>query len=354
MNQKNILLLLSLLVISGCEINHVKQAAFETSSSQAQPVKQEPSFVYSPAGKEEFVLNKKAEPLQKYGFDNFCPNTKSSSCYGNRLPYDKYVGMKGYFETNKPVKTDYSGYEFYPVVLENGDRFYFVSNKKHGGKYGSSSPIISLKQYEDIQSFSQKPLIPGSSILLVSTEVSYGSKYFKLSNGDSLSEKNLKLIREVCSKFGNKPEMAELLLGMNIKKDEIDYRFFIKPKGDVLRSGAKLYIGFNDKREWLRFKIKYYGDDWLFVSSYKIAADDYRWQSPKISFERDHSSGSVWEWSDVAASDKYIEVAKALANSEKSTIRFQGNQYYSDKRLQDDQKEGIKNILKLFQLMKRA
>lgn len=354
MKKRYLLSALSLLMIVGCQVNQVKQASFEPSSPQAQSVKQEPSFVYSPAGREEFVLNKKAESLQKYGFDNFCPDTKSFACFSNRLSYDKYVGMKGYFETEAPVKTDYSGYEFYPIVLENGDKFYFVANKKYGGKYGSSSPIIPLKQYEEVQSFSQEPLVPGSSILLVSTEVSYGSKYFKLSNGDSLSEKNLKLIREVCSKYGNKPEVAELLLSMNIEKDEVDYRFFITPKGDILRSEAKLYIGFNDKDEWLRFKIKYYGDDWLFVSSYKIAADDYRWQSPKAPFERDHSSGSVWEWSDVAASDKYIEVAKALANSAKSTIRFQGNQYYSDKQLQDDQKEGIKSILKLFQLMKNA
>lgn len=354
MNQRFLLSVISLLMISGCQVNQVKQASFEPSLPQTQSVKKEPSFVYSPSGKEEFVLNKKADSLQKYGFDKFCPNTKSFACYSNRLSYDKYVGMKGYFETDKPVKTNYSGYKFYPVVFENGDTFYFVSNKKYGGKYGSSSPIISLKQYEEVQSFSAEPLIPGSPIQLVSTDVSYGSKSYKLSNGNSLSDKNLKLIREVCSKFGNKPEMADLLLNMNIKKDEVDYRFFITPKGKALRSEAELYIGFNDKDEWLRFKIKYYGDDWLFVSSYKIAGDDYRWQSPKVSFARDHSSGSVWEWSDVPASEKYIEVAKALANSAKSTIRFQGNQYYSDKQLQDDQKEGIKNILKLFQLMKNA
>lgn len=354
MKQKHLLLVPSLLIIAGCQINQVKQASFEPSSPQAKSIKQGLSFVYSPVGREEFVLNKKSESLQKYGFDNFCPDTKSFACISNRLPYDKYVGMRGYFASEHPVKTDNSGYAFYPVVLENGDKFYFVANKKYGGKYGRSSPIISLKQYEEAQAVRQEPLIPGSSILLVSAEVSYGSKYFKLSSGDSLSDQNLKLIREVCSKFGNKPEMAELLLSMNIEKDEVDYRFFITPKGDILRSGAKLYIGFNDKDMWLRFKIKYYDNDWLFVSSYKIAADDYRWQSPKVSFEREHSSGNVWEWSDEAASDQYIEVAKALANSAKSTIRFQGNKYYSDKQLQNDQKKGIKNILKLFQLMKNA
>lgn len=349
MHQNFLFLLLSLLIFWGCQTKSP-----EPSNIQLTSVPQVTSFVYSPIGKEQFVFNTKAEALQKYGYDKFCTNTKLSSCYNNKLSYAKYLGMKGYFETKKPERTDYSGYEFYPVVLENGDRFYFVSNKKYGGKYGGSSPIISFKQYQEFQSFKQKPLIPGSKIYLTSVNMSYGSKIYKLNNGTSLSDKNLKLIREICNKFGNKPEMAKLLLSMNIEKDEVEYRFFIEPKGDILRSEAKLYIGFNDKNEWLRFKIKYYGNDWLFVSSYKVAADDYRWQSPKISFERDHSSGNVWEWSDLAASSRYIKVAKALATAEKSIIRFQGNQYYSDKKLQEDQKKGILDILKLFHLMKNS
>lgn len=357
--------ILFVLFIAGCQVNQVKQSSFDVTTSDKgvkktvpdvipleREIEKETLFIFNPAKNEQFVFNEQAESLQKYGFDKFCLDTESFNCYSNRLPYDKYVGMKGYFETEKPAKTDYSGNEFYPVILENGDQFYFVSNNKYGGKYGGSSPIVPLKQYQEVKSFSKEPLVMGSSIELVSVKVINGYKYFKLNTGDTLSDEDLKLIREVSGKYGNKPEMAELLLDMNIDKDEVDYRFFIMPKGSVLRSEAKLYIGFNDRKKWLRFKVEYYDNDWLFVNSYKVAADDYRWQSPKMDFERDHSSGSVWEWSDLAASEKHIEVAKALANSKKSIIRFQGDQYYSDKLIQDDQKEGINNILKLFKLMK--
>jgi hypothetical protein len=337
-----------LLLLAGCQTTQVKLASFEPSATSNQQNKTE--FVYNPSGKEQFVFHEKAESLQKYGYDKFCESTKTFACY-NRLQYQKYVGMKGYFDTSSPVKTDYSGYEFYPVILDNGEKYYFVANSKRGGKYGSFSPIISLEQYIQLKSFTPEPLIPNSEIQLLSNKVSYGSKYYTLSNGKQISKKNLKLIREVCARFGNKPEMAELLLDMEIDKDEVDYRFFISPTGTSLRSEAKLYIGFNDKDQWLRFKVKYYGDDWLFVSSYKVAADDYRWQSPKMNFERDHSSGSVWEWVDVSAKNKEIEVAKALANAGKSTIRFQGNQYYSDKQLDNDQKIAINKILRLYSLM---
>ena len=351
MNLKRYSIALVLLALFGCQTTQVKEASFDQAETPLE-TGDKPTFVYSPSGKEQFVFHEKAESLQKYGYDNFCPNTKSFACYSNRLQYDKYVGLKGYFDTKEPAKTDYSGYEFYPVVLENGEKYYFVSNKKYGGKYGSSSPIISLKQHKEIMAFKPEPLIPGSSILVISSKVSYGSKNYSLSNGKSVSDKNLKLVREVSNRFGNKPEMAELLLDMKINKDEVDYRFFISAKGNVLRSEANLYIGVNDKKEWLRFKVKYYGDDWLFVKSFKVAADDYRWQSPKMDFERDHSSGDVWEWIDVSATDEHIGVAKALSSSVKSTIRFQGNQYYSDKQLANDQKEGIRKILKLYKLMK--
>lgn len=340
-----IISILALLLMVGCQTTQVRQPTFEPSTPSVQTNKA--AFVYAPNGKEQFVFHEKEPSLQKYGYRKFCGSTKTFAC-SNKLSYQKYVGMKGYFDTAQPVKIGFSGYEFYPVILENGEKYYFVSNKKYGGKYGSSSPIISLEEYAKLRSFKSEPLIPGSSIQLVGNEISYGVKYFTLSNGNQVSEERLGLIREVCSRFKNKPEMAELLLNMYIDKDEVDYRFFISPTG---RSEVILYIGFNEKKQWLRYKVEYYDDDWLFVSSYKVAADDYRWQSPKMDFKRDHSSGSVWEWIDVSANKQEIAVAKALANAQKATIRFQGKQYYSDKHLQDDQKDAIRKILKLFSLM---
>jgi hypothetical protein len=349
---------LGLIFLVGCQ--STQQAPFEPSvknkNTNVAPVvtTNVSTFVYDPKGKEEFVFHTKAESLQKYGYGDFCPNTKSFSCFSNRLDYSKHLGMRGYFDSVEPAKKDYSGYEFYPVILENGEKYYFVANNKYGGKYGSSSPIISYKEHLNLKSFKSEPLIPLSPIQVIGISISYGSKMYELSNGKTISAGNLELIREVSKRFGNKSEIAELLLDMKISKDEIDFRFFVSPKGDSLKSDAQLYIGFNETSQWLRFKVKYYDDDWLFVNSYKVAADDYRWQSPKLTFKRDHSSGSVWEWIDVSAKAKEIEVAKALATSNKSTIRFQGNKYYSDKTLNTEQKESIQQVIKLFTLMEGA
>ncbi|WP_169753864.1 hypothetical protein [Photobacterium aquae] len=330
----------------GCQTT--QQATFNIEKTNQDNASE--SFVYAPNDKEEFVFHERAESLRKYGYDSFCADTSTFACY-NRLPYDKYLGMKGYFDTEKPVKTHYAGYEFYPVILENGEKYYFVSSTKLGGKYGTTSPIISLKQYHELKSFQSEPLVPSSPIHVISSKLAYGHKSFSLSNGDVIGEKQLNLIRELSARFDNNPTIAELLIDKRINKDEMENQYFISPSIDLLKSDAQLYIGVNDKKEWLRFKVKYYDSSWLFVNSFKVAADDYRWQSPVMKFERDHSSGDVWEWTDVAATKSYINLAKKIANSSKVTIRFYGTQYYSDKLLGEKQKQGIKDILKLHDLM---
>ena len=347
-------LIVFLIVATGCQTIPIQSpySVNTTTTSQSNiETNKKGTFVYNPVGKEEFIFNEKAESLQKYGYDNFCNTTKTFACR-NKLTYSKYVGTRGYFDSDKSVR-NYVGYDFYPVILESGEKFFFVANEKFGGKYGHSSPIISYNKYKELKSFSRSPIVEGADIFLVDARISYGTKYYSLSNGSDISEKKLKLIREISSKYkNNSVEIAKLLLDLKINKDEVDYQFFISPTGDILRSEAKLYIGFNNTATWLRFKVKYYGDDWLFVKTFKVAADDYRWQSQGYEFKRDNSSGSVWEWIDIPANEKEIEVAKKLAGANKAVIRFQGSQYYSDQTLQNDQKEGIKTVLELYKLMR--
>lgn len=310
------------------------------------------ALAYDPAGREEFVFMEKAESLQKFGFDHFCPDTKTFACR-IRLPYERYVGTKGYFVSSTATHADVFGYEFYPVVLESGGEYFYVSRKKDG-KYGSLSPIIPLKQYQEMMSFTPEPFVTGSDLTVTKVEQTYGVRTYTLSNGKTINEAKLKSIRSLVARFGGKALLAELLLDAEIERDAVEDRYFIQPPGSLLRPDARLYIGVNAQKTWLRFKVKYYGDDWLFVNGYKVAADSYRWQSAKLEFERDHSSGSVWEWVDVAAGAKEIEVANALSLAQQATIRFQGNQYYEDVTLDEDQKQSLKAILTIYKEMGAA
>jgi hypothetical protein len=84
-----------------------------------------------------------------------------------------------------------------------------------------------------------------------------------------------------------------------------------------------------------------------------LVADDYRLESENAGFQRDHSSGTIWEWMDVSATDgKYYEALSAIANADEATIRFSGRQYYSDFDIPEKQQRLTKDILILFQDMK--
>ncbi|MDZ7663153.1 hypothetical protein [Thiohalophilus sp.] len=328
--------------------------AGETGSTDGRTTQtQQPTVSYMPGDREQFVLAEKPDQLQKYGFDGFCTDTESFACR-NRLDYERYVGMKGYFNTDEPSHTDFSGYQFWPVVLENGREFYYVSNPKYGGKYGSSADIVPLEQYEQAASYSAEPLVPGSKILVESVEISFGRDVFTLDNGDQIGRDKLDHIRNIASQFpASQATIAEALLSFRITHDEVENRYFIQPKGSALRNEARLYIGVKPDKTWLRMKIKYYGDDWLFVRSYKVAADSFRWESPSLEFERDHSGGNVWEWIDKSPTDEDLRNMRALAAAANPIIRFQGRQYYSDFKLTGEQQSSITSILRLYELLKR-
>jgi len=87
---------------------------------------------FSPENPNAFTFKQKSENLQRFGYDKFCTTTKTFAC-NNRLPYEEYYGMKGYFISMEPVKTHFSGHEFREVELENGKKFFYVSNPKYGG-----------------------------------------------------------------------------------------------------------------------------------------------------------------------------------------------------------------------------
>ena len=307
---------------------------------------------YLPGDREQFVFAEKLEILQEYGFDGFC--TAESFACSNRLDYEKYVGMKGYFKTDEPSDTNFFGSQVWPVVLENGDGFYFVSKPKYGGKYGPISGIVSLGQYEQVASFSAEPLIPGSLILVESVKINYGKDIFTLSNGTKIERKELGFVRHVASQFpASQATIAEALLSFSIQYDEVENQYFALPKENKLGNEVNFYIGIKPDKTWLRMIVKYYGDDWLFVQSYKVSADSILWESPSLEFKRDHSSGSVWEWMEKSPTDEDLRNMRALATAENPIIRFQGRHYYKDFKLSGEQQDSITNSLELYELLRR-
>jgi len=113
-----------------------------------------------------------------------------------------------------------------------------------------------------------------------------------------------------------------------------------------------IYIGKKeDGRPWLRWRVTYAADEWLFVDNFFIKYDDKRYDKNSVKFERDNNSGGIWEWYDETPSDYEVSVLREIADSKSATIRFNGSQYYKDKTITVQQKQAIKDALDAYKAL---
>lgn len=162
-------------------------------------------------------------------------------------------------------------------------------------------------------------------------------------------------------KRAEQQRLANALSNMRKKHDEIKgitwYYDKTSPKYYSERSNLELYIGKErNSNPWLRFLVQYTSDDWLFIERFIINADGRNFEIVPEKFggvERDNGSGDIWEWYDVTAGERELEIAKAIAESKKAVIRYEGRQYYKDRVVSSKEKQAIKNVLSAYEVLSR-
>ena len=111
-----------------------------------------------------------------------------------------------------------------------------------------------------------------------------------------------------------------------------------------------LYMGKQpDSRPWLRLRVQYAADDWLFVEGVELKIDGQRRELRGLGrFERDNDAGQIWEWSDTKPSEYNLGVLSEVANSKKTTIRYNGSQYRKDRTITSSEKKALREVLAAF------
>jgi hypothetical protein len=112
------------------------------------------------------------------------------------------------------------------------------------------------------------------------------------------------------------------------------------------RNNVHLYIGQKGTQVWLRLKLQYASDSWLFVKAYIVAADDKRFER-RARFERDHHT-TIWEWHDTTAGPSELEIVQAIIAAKEVTIRYVGDKYYDDRKVSPQEKQALKNVLEAY------
>ncbi len=122
------------------------------------------------------------------------------------------------------------------------------------------------------------------------------------------------------------------------------------------RNLTSIYMGSKEKSTWLRLKMSYQGDDWIFFEQAYLSYDG---NTKEISFnkysdkESENSGGSVWEWIDVLVSPDVEKFLRVFAKSKNAKMRLSGK-YSETRNLTWNEKQGIIDVLNGYDAIKRG
>jgi hypothetical protein len=110
------------------------------------------------------------------------------------------------------------------------------------------------------------------------------------------------------------------------------------------RNGFFLYFGERLSQVWLRWRVQYRSDDWLFIQSFTVYVDGVPYEYRSVHFERDNDS-EIWEWYDTSPSANDLAMIRAVIASKEAVVRFEGRQYRADRKISAEQKRALQRVL---------
>ena len=163
------------------------------------------------------------------------------------------------------------------------------------------------------------------------------------------------------SGFNNSVDSAklkQLIKQFRVKTDEFSnnnrkwYEHKTAPRY-INRNG--IYCYFDTENEipgFLRFKVQYYSDDWLFFEAIQFSIDGVSYDYIPSKTETDNGEGGkIWEWFDERVTDSDEKLINALANAKNAKMKFIGKQYYDIKTISAEQIRGIKQTVELYNVL---
>lgn len=116
-----------------------------------------------------------------------------------------------------------------------------------------------------------------------------------------------------------------------------------------------MYIGKKPENVWLRMKMQYHGEDWIFFKKAYLSYDGNTMEIPFDEYrEKDTEvSGGVWEWIDVPVDNNILKFIKNMVNGKTVKWRLQGK-YTETKTFTTKEIEGFKEILLAYEVLQNS
>jgi len=115
---------------------------------------------------------------------------------------------------------------------------------------------------------------------------------------------------------------------------------------------TSIYFGCDGKKKWLRLRMSYSGDDWIFFEHAYLSYDGNTMEIPFNRYsDKETDNGilrsgrhGIWEWIDVGVSDQLEQFLRVLSQSDLAKRRLSGK-YTKTRELTDDEMRGIRDVL---------
>lgn len=121
--------------------------------------------------------------------------------------------------------------------------------------------------------------------------------------------------------------------------------YYDKSTSKYFTNGIYLYLGKEGSNYYLRLKIQYTADDWLFINNVQLRSGDQLIDyAIKSDFERDNSGGTIYEWYDTPVEMEEEQLITNIILNEKNILRLSGDQYRHDIKLSQKQRNAIANL----------
>ncbi|MGN8969491.1 hypothetical protein [Intestinimonas sp. HCP28S3_D6] len=186
------------------------------------------------------------------------------------------------------------------------------------------------------------------------------ASYDSLSEADTAKVSNADVLIAAADQLkALKQQQAQAILAnMRVEKDEVRGLTFYYSKTQPYYADERCYvlpyIGQDSTHTWLCAQYHYMDyDNWVFWTKLTFAVDDQRYYKYFNYFDvvRDNDT-EVWEYVNTAdVSEEDIEMFWAIANSEKTIVRFEGDEYYSDFTVSQADKDAIREVLTAYEAL---
>lgn len=116
---------------------------------------------------------------------------------------------------------------------------------------------------------------------------------------------------------------------------------------------TSIYLGKNGSSVWIRLKMSYAGEDWIFFENAYLSYDG---NTKEVYFNEyedkksDNSGEAVWEWVDVSVDNDLLLFLREMPEGKNVKMRLSGK-YTKTRRLSINEIKGIKDVLLAYDVL---